>query len=89
MQSSGILELVRQGMLTAVLVSLPIMAIALFVGLLVSVFQAITQIQEMTLTYVPKLIGAGIMLGIFGSWMLTTMVQFMRLCLEHAAQVTH
>lgn len=88
MQDTGpILEIVRQGMNTALLVSLPILAVALFVGLIVSVFQAVTQIQEMTLTYVPKLVGAGLIVALFGSWMLNVLVSFMRMCFEHAATV--
>ncbi|MBL8049407.1 MAG: flagellar biosynthesis protein FliQ [Chthonomonas sp.] len=88
MQDTGpILEIVRQGMNTALLVSLPILSVALFVGLLVSVFQAVTQIQEMTLTYVPKLVGAGLIIALFGSWMLNVLVSFMRVCFEHAAMV--
>lgn len=88
MQDTGpVLEIIREGMQTALAVSLPLLAVALFVGLLVSVFQAVTQIQEMTLTYVPKLLGAGLVIALFGSWMLGTLVTFMRACFEHAAHV--
>jgi flagellar biosynthetic protein FliQ len=87
MNETSILELTRQGLSVAVMVSLPILAVALLIGLSVSVFQAITQVQEMTLTYVPKLIGAGIMLVLFGGWMTTSLVSFMRFCFEHAANV--
>ncbi|MBS1705879.1 MAG: flagellar biosynthetic protein FliQ [Armatimonadetes bacterium] len=87
MNETSVLEIARQGLMTAGMVSLPILAIALFLGLMVSVFQAVTQIQEMTLTYVPKLIGAGIGVLIFGGWMMSTLVSFMRYCFEHAAMV--
>ncbi len=69
------------------MVSLPILAVSLFVGVLVSVFQAITSVQEMTLTFVPKLIGVGLVLAMFGSWMLTTLVSFTQICIQHAAKV--
>ena len=69
------------------MVSLPILAISLFLGILVSVFQAITQVQEVTLTFVPKILGAGLMMLVLGNWMLTTLVAFTTTCLQHAAQV--
>lgn len=74
-------------MQVALMVSLPILAVSLFCGLLVSVFQAVTSVQEMTLTFVPKLIGVGLVVVTMGSWMLTTLVSFTHLCLEHAAKV--
>lgn len=87
MDQAQVLEITRQGLTVAAMVSLPILAVVLFLGLMVSVFQAVTQVQEMTLTYVPKLVGAGLVILLFGSWMLTTMVGFMRMCFEQAAQV--
>lgn len=69
------------------MVILPILAVTLFTGLLVSVFQAVTSVQEMTLTFVPKLVGVGLVLALMGSWMLTTLVGFTNTCLEHAARV--
>lgn len=74
-------------MQVALMVSMPILAVSLFCGLLVSVFQAVTSIQEMTLSFVPKLIGVGMVIIFLGSWMLTSLVSFTHLCLEHAARV--
>lgn len=71
------------------MVALPILAVTLFLGLLVSVFQAITQVQEMTLTFVPKLIGVGLVLTLMGSWMLNTLVKFTVMCLERISTVGH
>lgn len=87
MDQGVVLDLGRQGMQVALMVSLPILAVSLFLGVLVSVFQAITSVQEMTLTFVPKLVGVAIVLAIFGSWMLTSLVGFTHLCIEHAARV--
>jgi flagellar biosynthesis protein FliQ len=87
MEQGQVLALARQGMEVALMVALPVMAIGLFVGILVSVFQAATQIQEMTLTFVPKLIGVGVVLALLGSWMLNQLVQFTQLCFEHVARV--
>ena len=81
------LEIGRQGMQVALMVTLPILAVSLFCGLLVSVFQAVTSIQEMTLTYVPKLIGVGLVIVFMGSWMLTTLVGFTHLCFEQASRI--
>lgn len=87
MDQGQVLSLARQAMEVALMVSLPVLAVGLFVGILVSVFQAATQIQEMTLTFVPKIIGVGIVLALLGSWMLNQLVTFTHLCFEHVARV--
>lgn len=87
MDQGTALELGRQGLQTALMVALPLLAMSLFIGLAVSVFQAITSVQEMTLTFVPKLVGVGLMLVFMGSWMLTTVVAFTTTCFHHMAQV--
>lgn len=87
MDQSVVMDLAKRGMETALMVSLPIMAVTLFIGLLVSVFQAVTQVQEMTLTFVPKLIGIGIVILLMGNWMLTLLVSFMHLCFGQIARM--
>ena len=89
MDNGFALEIGRQGIQVATMVALPILAVTLFVGLLVSVFQAITQVQEQTLTFVPKLIGVGLVMAFMGGWMLTTLARFMAMCLERIATVGH
>ena len=89
MDHSFVLDVGRQGIEVALMVSLPILAVTLFLGLLVSVFQAITQVQEMSLTFVPKLVGVGLVLAFMGSWMLNTLVKFTILCLERISTVGH
>jgi len=59
-------------------VAAPVLGVVLAVGLVVSLFQAITQIHEATLSFVPKLIAAIAVFAIAGPWMLTTMVEFIR-----------
>lgn len=76
MSHAEVLELGRQTLWVGLQVSMPILITALIVGLLVSVFQAVTQIQEMTLQFIPKMIAVGIVLIIAGSWMLSQMVEF-------------
>ncbi len=65
-----IIDVVRQGLLTVVLASAPPLILGLSVGLLVSIFQAVTSIQEATLAFVPKILAVLISLILFGSFML-------------------
>lgn len=87
MEQTVVLDIAREGLTVGIMVSLPLLAVILFIGLLVSVFQAVTQVQEMTLTFVPKVVGAAVVMVLFGNWMLTTLVAFMHLCFEHAARL--
>ncbi|MFC7061197.1 flagellar biosynthesis protein FliQ [Halobacillus seohaensis] len=76
MTSEIVLSFAKEGIYTVLLVSGPLLILALAVGLLVSIFQATTQIQEQTLAFIPKIVSVLIGLIFFGPWMLTTMVQF-------------
>jgi flagellar biosynthesis protein FliQ len=71
-----VLATCRQALVAVVWISGPVAAVALCVGLLVSVLQTTTQIQEQTLSYVPKLVAVSAALGIFGPWMLSQLVRF-------------
>jgi len=77
MSQGEVLELGRQAMLVGLQVVMPVLITALVVGLIVSVFQAVTQIQEMTLQFVPKMLAVGLVTLVAGGWMLTQMVEFM------------
>ena len=68
----------RQALETMLAVSLPILLISLVVGLIISIFQSVTQIQEMTITFVPKIVVTFLSLLVFGSWMLTKLADFLR-----------
>jgi len=61
---------------TAILIAAPVLGISMLVGILISVFQVVTQIQEMSLTFVPKVFAVALTLIAFGGWMLTTLVHF-------------
>jgi flagellar biosynthetic protein FliQ len=61
---------------TGLLVCLPVLGITMLVGLVVSVLQTVTQVQELSLSFVPKLFAAGIAVVAFGPWMLRTLCQF-------------
>lgn len=76
MNATLAMELSQGALTTSLLLLVPILGIALVVGLAVSVFQAVTQINEMTLTFVPKLIALFATLLLLGPWMLATMVDY-------------
>lgn len=72
------MELGRQALEVTLLVSAPVLIAALVTGLLVSIFQAATQINEMTLSFIPKLLVMFVALLLAGPWMLTLLIDFMR-----------
>ena len=76
MSEQMIMGIITKALTTALMVAGPILIIALVIGLLVSVFQAATQIQEQTLTFVPKLLAIATILLVGGSWMLNKLVVF-------------
>ncbi|KKC29626.1 MAG: Flagellar biosynthesis/type III secretory pathway protein [Caldanaerobacter subterraneus] len=69
-------DLGREALSVALTVATPMLAVALGVGLLISIFQATTQIQEQTLSFVPKIVAVLLSLILFGPWMLTTLVNY-------------
>lgn len=71
-----VLELGKNAMMVTLMVSAPMLGIALVVGLLVSVFQAATQVNEMTLSFVPKILAVFLVLGLFGPWMISNMLEY-------------
>lgn len=82
MSPTAYVEIGRQAVEVMLLVSLPLFGAALITGLIVSIFQAATQINEMTLTFVPKLAAIFITLVLAGPWMLTLLTDFMRRLIE-------
>lgn len=76
MEIDFFLNLLSNMFKTGLQIALPVMAVALIVGIAISIFQVVTQIQEMTLTFVPKILMVVVTLGILGNWMLTTLVDF-------------
>lgn len=71
-----VLSVIKDAIATAILVSAPILVVATLVGLIISIFQATTQIQEQTLTFVPKLLAVALIGLLMGSWMLHLMISF-------------
>ncbi len=79
MTPESVMTLGRGAMEITLLVAAPILLVVLTIGLLVSIFQAATQINEQTLSFIPKLVGVFVTLVFAGPFMLTTMVDYMRL----------
>ena len=76
MTDTDVIEIAMQTMMIALKLSAPILLSALTVGFAVSLFQSMTQIQEFTLAFVPKLVAVGVALLVSGNWMLHTLVGF-------------
>ena len=76
MTEGQVLDIARQALYTIILCSAPLLIISLVVGLVVSIFQTVTSIQEQTLTFVPKIICVCLGMMIFGSWILTNLTEF-------------
>lgn len=82
MNDTTVIELMRSAMLTAALIAGPIMLAVLAVGVLVGIFQAATSINEMTLSFVPKLLAVGLLVMVLGAWQLQLLVDFTRRIFE-------
>jgi flagellar biosynthetic protein FliQ len=78
MTPETVMTMGRTAMEITLLVSAPLLLVALVIGLIVSIFQAATQINEATLSFIPKLVGVFIALVIAGPWMLSVMLDYMR-----------
>ena len=82
MNAQMVLTLGQEALLMLLMVSAPVLGVVLLVGLLVSLFQAITQIHEATLAFVPKLISAMAVFAWAGPWMLNMLVEYIRRMIE-------
>lgn len=74
----AILDIARDAIFNIIIVSAPLLLISLIVGLIISIFQTVTSIQEQTLTFVPKVLAVFITLMLAGSWMMNTMIEFVQ-----------
>ncbi len=78
MLSEGVvLDIAREAFTTIIITAAPALLVSLIIGLIVSIFQTVTSIQEQTLTFVPKIIAVFLTLMLLGGWMLDKMVDFM------------
>jgi flagellar biosynthetic protein FliQ len=78
MDASQVFTLGQEGLTVLLTVAAPLLLVVLVVGLLVSIFQAATQIHEATLSFVPKVLAAVAVVGVAGPWMVTTLVEYLR-----------
>ena len=78
MTPESVMTLGRQAMEVTLMVAAPMLLVALIIGLIVSIFQAATQINEATLSFIPKLVGMCIAIVVAGPWMLSVMLDYMR-----------
>ena len=78
----------QNAMLTIAMVCGPVLLAALFVGMIISLLQAVTQVQEMTVVFVPKIIAVFLVMAILGSWMLEQLVSYGTLCFTSIEHVT-
>jgi flagellar biosynthetic protein FliQ len=76
MTIDSIIYLARHTMETALLISAPILGACMIAGILISIFQAVTSIRDMTLAMAPKLVAAGVATLLFGNWMLQVLIRF-------------
>lgn len=76
MTEGQVLDVARDALYTIITCAAPLLIISLVVGLVISIFQTVTSIQEQTLTFVPKIIAVFVGMMIFGSWILTNLTEF-------------
>ena len=74
----AVLDIARNAIFNIIILAAPLLLVSLLVGLIISIFQTVTSIQEQTLTFVPKILAVFITLMLAGSWMMNTMIEFMQ-----------
>ena len=82
MNAQMVLTMGQEALVTLLMVSAPVLGVVLIVGLIISLFQAVTQINEATLTFIPKLVAAVAVFAMAGPWMLTVLVDYIRRTIE-------
>lgn len=87
MTPQSVITLIQQALQVLVLISAPLLLTALVVGLIVSIFQAATQINEMTLSFIPKLLAMFAVFLLAGPWMLGTLIDFTRQLFSSIPQI--
>lgn len=76
MTQGEVMEILRGALVVALKLTAPMLIVSIVIGLIIAIFQAATQIHEQTLTFVPKLLAIALMLLVLGSWMMTTMSDY-------------
>jgi flagellar biosynthesis protein FliQ len=86
MDATAVFTAGQQGLWMLLMIAAPVLIVVLLVGLVVSVFQAATQINEATLSFVPKIVAAVVVLAVAGPWMMTTLVEYLQRVLQSIPQ---
>ncbi|GFZ30955.1 flagellar biosynthesis protein FliQ [Clostridium zeae] len=89
MSEQLVIGIIKDALTTALYLSAPFLVISLVLGLLISIFQASTQIQEQTLTFVPKLVAVAAVGLLLGSWMLTQLMSFTERIFQMISNIVH
>jgi len=89
MGADVVVEIGRQGLWVAILILAPILSVALIIGLVIGMFQAATQIQEMTLSFIPKIIGIAVVIAVSAPWIIRQLVGFTRDLIERIPGMLH
>ena len=76
MTEGQVLDIIRDSIFTLLITSLPLLLVSLIIGLIISIFQTVTSIQEQTLTFIPKIVGVFSALIFLGPWMMTTLEEY-------------
>jgi flagellar biosynthetic protein FliQ len=76
MTESFVLNLAQNAVVVMLIMAAPVLLVSLLVGSLISLIQAATQINEVTMTFIPKMVGIGLVLAVFGSWMFQQLLAF-------------
>ena len=89
MDTATVIDLGRHALMTAILICAPLLGVALTVGVAIGVIQAATSINEMTLSFIPKLLALAVKLLLVGSWQLVTLVDFTRAIFQRIPGMFH
>jgi flagellar biosynthesis protein FliQ len=83
MTADFVVGITKEALQMTVMLAAPVLGVGLMLGLLVSIFQAVTQLQEMTLTFIPKFLGVSLVLVILAPWMLELLVSYTTTLIEN------
>jgi flagellar biosynthetic protein FliQ len=87
MNEAMVLDIGRQALEVTLLIALPLLLISLITGLLISLFQVATSLQDVTLTFVPKILAVGVTMLLAGHWMLRLLLDYTRNLLVHLPEI--
>jgi flagellar biosynthetic protein FliQ len=84
-----IIQLMNEAVLLTIVISMPTIIVSLFIGLAIAIFSATTQIQEQTLSFVPKMVGVFVILAATAPWVGATMIRFAQRCMNGFVEVVN